>query len=804
MRRLAVGVVLSLVVPVVLIAPSAPVEASVPGPAADIAMPRGHVEIASQIRAEGRARVIVMLRTTHRAEGGISDVAVEQQRSRIARVAEGLERELAGSDAGPLQRHGSLASVSVEVGPTGLARLLRSPRVASIEPDLPLDLTLDRSVGIVEADLLHDAGITGGGHAVVVLDTGVDTAHPFFAGRVVAEACFSSDTGSQESLCPDGSTRQFGPGSGVHCPLGLFSHCSHGTYVAGIAAGAHSAYGGVAPAADIVAVQVFNRSLCNGTPCLRASEVDLLAALDHVAQLVDTLDGVTRIAAVNLSLGGGAFSSSCDGLFPAMAAAVANLASKGVAVIAASGNEGRVGQVAYPACLSGTVAVGSTTNSDTVSSFSNGHATLVDLLAPGSNIVSAYPDVRILQSSGTSAAAPHVAGAWALIRSIRPTDSDAEILSAMRAAGEPVTDTRLSAGYSTPRLSLASLLPPPLEELEDPDAPGDPEDLDDPGDTGDTDDPEEPDAPEDPDPPMLGSGLLRVTTSPAVVSAIVVDGVHRADWGLDWLSLPVGTYEVCFGDVPGFRAPDCRTVDVEEGVTAVVEGRFTPLGLLKVDVLPGGLPATIHVDGEWRDEYGLFAYVDPDSYEVCWGDVPGYSAPECTVATVEPGGTTTVAGTYVPSASPSTGPAPPPTEFGFLRATTAPAVVSSISVNGVVRGDWGLNWVKVPVGSHEVCFSGVPGFTRPDCRTVEVLPGLTTETQGAFQQLGLLRVDVEPSVAIDVVIDGVPRNQFGLFSFFVPGTYEVCGTTAPDGRSAPCVQAVVVPGEQTLVVLRYD
>jgi len=118
-------------------------------------------------------------------------------------------------------------------------------------------------------------------------------------------------------------------------------------------------------------------------------------------------------------------------------------------------------------------------------------------------------------------------------------------------------------------------------------------------------------------------------------------------------------------------------------------------------------------------------------------------------------------------------------------------------------GDWGLNWVKLPAGTHEVCFSGVPGFMTPPCRTVEVVPGVTTTTQGEFVQRGLLRVDVEPSVAIDVVIDGVPRNQFGLFSFFSPGSYEVCGTEAPDGRTAACVLAEVVAGQQTRVVLDY-
>jgi len=80
---------------------------------------------------------------------------------------------------------------------------------------------------------------------------------------------------------------------------------------------------------------------------------------------------------------------------------------------------------------------------------------------------------------------------------------------------------------------------------------------------------------------------------------------------------------------------------------------------------------------------------------------------------------------------------------------------------------------------------------------------LTIETRGAFTAFGLLRVGVVPSVVIDVIIDGVPRHRFGFFRFFAPGTYEICGTAAPDGRTTLCVQAVVGPEEQPRVVLEY-
>jgi hypothetical protein len=139
----------------------------------------------------------------------------------------------------------------------------------------------------------------------------------------------------------------------------------------------------------------------------------------------------------------------------------------------------------------------------------------------------------------------------------------------------------------------------------------------------------------------------------------------------------------------------------------------------------------------------------------------------------------------------------------MLRATTSPAVVSRILVGGVPRGDWGLTWVEVPVGEHEVCFTGVPGFATPPCRIVTVVEGETAVTEGVFERLGLLRVDVEPSIAVDVLVDGIGRNQFGLFMFMRAGTYEVCGTPAAGMLSPPCRNVTVAPGPVTSTTLTY-
>src|SRR5262249_39364770 len=122
-------------------------------------------------------------------------------------------------------------------------------------------------------------GATGQGQAIAILDTGVQSSHPFItAAKVVAEACFSNSAGTGVSLCPNGQRSQTGRGAAdptVPACQNMFL-CSHGMAVAGIAAGLNSTPGnpagspanGVARNASIVAVQVFTRfdddAICGG------------------------------------------------------------------------------------------------------------------------------------------------------------------------------------------------------------------------------------------------------------------------------------------------------------------------------------------------------------------------------------------------------------------------------------------------------------------------------------------------------------------------------------------------------------
>ena len=152
-----------------------------------------------------------------------------------------------------------------------------------------------------------------------------------------------------------------------------------------------------------------------------------------------------------MSLGEGAFTSHCDS--EPYKPIIDNLRSIGVATVVASGNSGYRNRVSAPACVSSAVSVGSTGNDDQVSWFSN-VASFLSLLAPGDGIVSSLAGGGFEAFSGTSMAAPHVAGAWALMRQAAPGTSVTAILNAFRQTGLPVADTRILGKVTVPRIRI--------------------------------------------------------------------------------------------------------------------------------------------------------------------------------------------------------------------------------------------------------------------------------------------------------------------------------------------------------------
>jgi len=387
--------------------------------------------LVSRAQRTGTVRVIARLRSEPVAtEPRAVDSAHRRMIDRLAKSSRSLSR------------FESLPLVGMVADASDLTALRANPDVVSVFEDFQLDASLAESVTITGANATHVQGYSGAGQTIAVLDTGFDGSHPDLSGKLVAEACFSTEWEEKQiaTACPNGRTEQYGQGAAASCSG---EGCDHGTHVAGIAAGRR----GIARDASVMAVQVFS---LNGSasgcarfgkraPCTTAWAVDILRGLDYVAGLADKLN----VAAVNLSLGSGASARTCDddAGMEEFNEAFSRLRKAGAVTIAASGNSWDSDGISFPSCLSGTVSVGATDKSDQVAAFSNS-AGILDLLAPGVGIESAVPGKTRASKDGTSMAAPHVAGAWTVLRQAMPNADTADVYDALVTTGEPVTDYR--------------------------------------------------------------------------------------------------------------------------------------------------------------------------------------------------------------------------------------------------------------------------------------------------------------------------------------------------------------------------
>jgi len=330
--------------------------------------------------------------------------------------------------------------IRMEVDASLLKQIENNPLAKSVEIDHVFSLHLSESVPLIGGDEAWNMGYTGKCQAVAFLDTGV-WKHPDLVDKLVAEACFS--VSGSNSLCPDELDEKIGPGSATYCPGNV---CKHGTHTAGIAV-ANGGVKGVAKEANLVAIQVFHY---NGSK-LSTYVSDIIFGLEHVLKLHEQgLD----IAAVNMSLGGGWFSASCDDYFPTLTKAIAALRDVGIATIVASGNNGYDDGISAPSCISHAISVGATWKNDSVASFSNS-ADFLNLLAPGV-INSTIPGGGYAPFSGTSQSAPHVTGAWAVLKSAKPTATLDDIFTVLQETGEPILDTRND--ITKPRIQVDAAL----------------------------------------------------------------------------------------------------------------------------------------------------------------------------------------------------------------------------------------------------------------------------------------------------------------------------------------------------------
>ncbi|MFB4314981.1 S8 family serine peptidase [Actinomadura sp. 21ATH] len=273
---------------------------------------------------------------------------------------------------------------------------------------------LDRNLTQVGAPKAWAAGYTGRGVTVAVLDTGVDAAHPDLAGRVAEAANFSQ--------APDTADR-----------------AGHGTHVAATAAGTGAAAGGerkgVAPQASLISGKVLDDEGYGEMS-------DVIAGAEWAAP---------RARVVNLSLGG---TEPSDGTDPVSRALDRLTAEHGSLFVAAAGNSGGPGDIGAPAAAGSALTVGAVDPADALAGFSSrgprpGRTAMKpEIVAPGVGIVAARAagtsmgepvDARYTAASGTSMAAPHVAGAAALVAQRHPDWTAARIEAALTGSTAPAT-----------------------------------------------------------------------------------------------------------------------------------------------------------------------------------------------------------------------------------------------------------------------------------------------------------------------------------------------------------------------------
>jgi subtilisin family serine protease len=266
--------------------------------------------------------------------------------------------------------------------------------IASIWLDGRRRVSLDASVPQIGAPAAWAAGYTGAGMTAAVLDSGIDQAHPDFAGRIVEVRNFTD--------APDGNDT-----------------VGHGTHVASILAGSGSAsggtYRGVAPDAELLVGKVCPTNFCPESAVLAGMAWASRAGAD----------------VVNMSLSG----PDTPGLDPLEQAVNELTAETDALFVASAGNDGTGVPVNSPASADAALAVGAVDRDDSVADFSNrgpragDSAIKPDLTAPGVGIVAARAsdgfigepvDDFYTRLSGTSMAAPHVAGAALLLNQQHP------------------------------------------------------------------------------------------------------------------------------------------------------------------------------------------------------------------------------------------------------------------------------------------------------------------------------------------------------------------------------------------------
>ena len=302
-----------------------------------------------------------------------------------------------------------------------LEKIKNLPNVKDIIPDCKITVTLNDSIPLINADDVWDLydecgeSITGHGVTVAVIDTGLDYNHPDLKDNFVDGYDFVNN--DNDPMDDNG----------------------HGTHCAGIIAGTGMAsdfkFVGVAPNTELYAYKVMDNE-GNGYTSWFIEGMERAVDPNGDGNFSDHVDVI--------SISAGDSSGHPD---DAISIAANNAVDLGVVVVAAAGNDGpSYDTISSPGCAKRVICVGATDKNDEVASFSSrgsDYAEIIkpDVVAPGTDIVSAWPGRSYCSLRGTSMACPHVTGVVALTLQMHPDWTPDEIKTALR-------NTAVDLGYN--------------------------------------------------------------------------------------------------------------------------------------------------------------------------------------------------------------------------------------------------------------------------------------------------------------------------------------------------------------------